>query len=143
MGLVKESSGICGSIVSVGLKRPKNRKKFLIRINNTGNFVKPLPSRNFSEMIRMSKAMAKLGELSRATLYSTCLLGWLNMKVTSKQHVPRVICMSWRQEMSLLSPRNVCVSLAINFVRCYKVSEGAKLRDAEGTSMSHATCLLV
>ncbi len=78
--------------------------------------------------------MAKLGNLSRATLYSACLPGLLNMRVTSEQHVPRVIIrMSQRQEMFLLSPRNTYVSLATNFVARYKVSEVAKLGDTEGT----------
>ncbi len=89
------------------------------------------------------KAMAKLGDLLRATVYSVCLPGWLNMRVTSEQHVPRIICMSRRQELLLLSPRNICVSLAINFVVRYKVSEVAKRRDTEGTSMSRVTCVLV
>ncbi len=73
--------------------------------------------------------------LSRATLNSACLPGWLNMRVTSGQHVPRVICMSRRQEMFLLSPRNFCMSLPAIFVARYKVSEVAKLGDTEGTSM--------
>ncbi len=87
--------------------------------------------------------MAKLGDLSRATLNSACLPGWLNMRVTSEQHVPRVICMSRKQEMLLLSPRNICMYLATNFVARYKVSVVANLEDTEGTSMSRATCLLV
>ncbi len=45
--------------------------------------------------------------------------------------------------MFLLSPRNICVSLATNFVARYKVSEVAKLGDTEGTSMSRVTCLIV
>ncbi len=75
--------------------------------------------------------MAKLEELSRAS--------WLNMRVTSEQHVPQLIFMSRRQEMFLLYPRNICVSLATNFVARYKVSEVAKLGDTEGTSV----CILV
>ncbi len=34
--------------------------------------------------------MAKLRDMSRATFYLTCLPGWRNMRVTSKQNVPRV-----------------------------------------------------
>ncbi len=79
------------------------------------------------------QAIAKQGDLSRATLFSVCLPRWLNMRVTSEQHVPRFICMSWRQEMFLLSPRNISVSLAMNIFTRY--SEVAKLGDTEGTSM--------
>ncbi len=93
-----------------------------------------------------SKYMAKLGDLSHATLFGVakCLPGWLNMRVTSEreQHVARVICMSQRQEMLPLSPRNICVSLAINFVALFKASEVAKLGDTDVTSMSPARCLL-
>ncbi len=89
------------------------------------------------------KAMAKTGDMSRATLYSACLPGWLNMRVTSEKHLPQVICMSQRQKMFLLSPRSICVSLATNFVARYKVPEVAKLGDTEGTSMSRTICLLV
>ncbi len=37
--------------------------------------------------------------------------------------------------MFLLSPSNICVSLATNFIARYKVSEVAKLGDTEGTSV--------
>ncbi len=40
---------------------------------------------------------------------------------------------SRNQEMFLLSPRNISVFVATNFVTHYKVSEVAKLRDIEGT----------
>ncbi len=39
---------------------------------------------------RSLKLMAKLGDMSRVTLYSACLQGWLNMRVTSEQHVLQV-----------------------------------------------------
>ncbi len=45
-----------------------------------------------------------------------------NIRVTSQQHVPCVVCKWRRQEMFLLSPRNIFVSLATNFVVRYKVS---------------------
>ncbi len=64
--------------------------------------------------------MAKLVDMWRAALYSPCLQGWLNMRVTSEQHVSRAICMSQRQEMFLLFPSNFCVSLATNLSRATK-----------------------
>ncbi len=35
-------------------------------------------------------AVAELGGLLRAILYSACLPGWLTMRVSSKQYVPRL-----------------------------------------------------
>ncbi len=51
----------------------------------------------------------------------------LNMGVMCKQYVSRIICMSRKQELFLLSPRNISVYLA--FIARYKVSEVAKLGD--------------
>ncbi len=73
--------------------------------------------------------MAKLEDMLRATLHSACLPGWLNMQVTSEQHIPK----SKRQKVFLLSTRNIWDSLAINFAVRYKVFQLAKLGDIEGT----------
>ncbi len=77
-------------------------------------------------------------DISRPTLYSTCLPGWPNMRVTGNKHVPEL----GRPDMFLLSPRNICVSLAKNFVAPYTVSEVAKLGGIEGAcvKMSLARC---
>ncbi len=72
--------------------------------------------------------MANLGDMPRVTLYSACLSGWLNIRVTSEQHVPQV---PETRNVSIVS-QNVCVSRS-NFVARYKVSEVAKLGDIEGT----------
>ncbi len=49
-----------------------------------------LPTALYSYRADMTKAVAKLRGMSRATLYSVCLPGWLNIRVTSEQHVPWV-----------------------------------------------------
>ncbi len=67
--------------------------------------------------------MAKLGEVSHATLFSACI-----RRVTSEQHVPRV---AETRNVSVVSQKHL-VSLAANFVTRYKVSEVAKLEDVEG-----------
>ncbi len=53
--------------------------------------------------------MAKLtiGNMPRAALYSTCLPGWLNMRLTSKQNVPRV---TETRKVSVVSQKNVRIS---------------------------------
>ncbi len=40
--------------------------------------------------LKNRKAVAKLEDMLHATLYSACPLGWVNMRVTREQHVPRV-----------------------------------------------------
>ncbi len=47
------------------------------------------------------------------------------------------------RNVSVVSQKNLRVSLAANFVARYKVSEVAKLGDSEGSSMLRVTCLLV
>ncbi len=86
---------------------------------------------------------------------SVYLPGWLNMHVTSEQHVPEL----QRQGMFLLSPRFICVSLATNLVRATKLPRWlnwetlrrrhrlslaclATLGDMPNT-VSRTTCLLV
>ncbi len=59
------------------------------------------------------QAMAKLGDLSRVTLYSACLLGWLNMRMTSEQHASSHLHVVDTRNVSVVSQKHLCVS-------CYK-----------------------
>ncbi len=54
--------------------------------------------------------MPKLGDMSSATLYSASLPGWLNMRVASEQHVPRV---KETRNVSVASVKHLCLSLQI------------------------------
>ncbi len=84
----------------------------VIVIIKTGKFLKYNVRRTSNTALNgHCYGLAKLGDLSRVTLYSAWLPGWLNMRVTSQQHVPWVICMPWRQEMFLFSQRNICCLL--------------------------------
>ncbi len=74
--------------------------------------------------------MAKLGDMSRATLYLACLPGGAKHASDRPATCPPS---HGDKKCFLLSPRTISVSLAATFVARYKVSEVAKLGDIEGT----------
>ncbi len=57
------------------------------------------------------KSVAKLGDMSHSTYYAAFLPGWLNVRVTSDQHVPRV---KEARNVSVVSLKHLqCFSLQI------------------------------